>query len=85
MKDPFTLQSMCIPFQVIVETLENTSLLPFYFAWSINALFSCVGLFCFFPGEAEFRLFLNLKQKLYVSPGLLSPFSHVFQLSESAG
>lgn len=81
MKDPFTLPNVCLLFQVIVEILENATVLPFYFAQHINALFSC-----FFPGEAEFRLFLNLKEKLYVSPGLLSPFfSHIFQLSESAG
>lgn len=43
-------------------------------------------LLLFFPGEAELRLFLNLKGKQCASPGLLSPsFSHVFQLSDSAG
>lgn len=66
-------------FQMIVETLENTILLPFYFAWHKCPLLQL------FPGEAEFRLFLNLKEKLYISPGFLSPFSHMFQLAKSAG
>jgi len=36
-----------------------------------------------FPGKADFRLFLTLKAKLSVAPGLLSPaFPRVFRLPE---
>lgn len=44
LKGPFTLPNMCLLFQVIVETLENTTLLPFSFVLCTNTLFSCFSL-----------------------------------------
>lgn len=81
MKVPSTLPNVCLPFQLVVETLRNTTLTLFCMVTN----FYKHPLFLLFPGEAGFRLFLNLKEKLKVSTGLLSPFlSPVFQFSESA-
>lgn len=48
-------------FQMIVETLENTILLPFYFVWHKCPLLQL------FPGEAEFRHFWIWKRS-YIYP-----------------
>lgn len=82
MKDHFTLPNVCLPFQVVLGTLRNTTLTLFCLVTNIYRHL----LFLFFLEKLSLGFFSESEREAKVSTGLLSPFfSCVFQLSESAG